>query len=507
MKANNKTKTLQTDSNADIIFKQGDYVHTYVVFDISGYPNGSILYLLDSDMNQLYSPYDVNANQIKTECKIITGETDALQLPANYNGDEYTDFEEGTYNWKLKFNGNQNFEEQIIPITIKIQDFDLETNLTQIIYPGEDIKIKLRTYINTPPSNDVFDVDRLTTNASYDNETGIISYPVSDLNTSVGNHNQIINVAKNYSINYTIKTPVSLNYSHSPIHYLQIKDIRGIVQNITASKLGSFTFNFYVDGVDKGRSYLGITNQYYFRLGDDRASANNPKTFPPGTHEIYLKVTNNNDSSIFYISETDTFTITTEDCSLTLSRGESNIVATYMYNNETPIPNASIQILEDDIVIDTLITDSNGQCIFTGQYNSTYKAQAIDYDNSILLESNTLTMEFITINITNMPSEYEWFVITFNGVPDDMIIINFSQSYMNYTLYPMNVDRLTLENNILSINIDKYLWKKYRILYNTRGASISKEWPAKYLYNLEDNDNDDIITIAFEDLPNQPNEG
>ena len=61
-----------------------------------------------------------------------------------------------------------------------------------------------------------------------------------------------------------------------------------------------------------------------------------------------------------------------------------------------------------------------------------------------------------------MPSEYEWFVITFNGVPDDMIIINFSQSYMNYTLYPMNVDRLTLENNILSINIDKYLWKKYR---------------------------------------------
>lgn len=411
MKADNKTKTLQTDSNADIIFKQGDYIHTYVVLDTSGYTNGSILYLLDSDMNQLYSPYDVNANQIKTECTIVVGETDALQLPANYDGNEYTDFEEGTYNWKLKYNGNQIFEEQIIPITIKIQDFDLEKNLTPEIYPNEDIKIQLKTWLNTNLSVNNFDMDRLTTNASYDSSTGIITYPNSDINDlSIGEHTQLIN--NDYSINYQINSPViakiGTSFSdNSRTSFTYLEDKWFGIGSRSSSRTGTVGSNLletqyrmgYVNGLNVHLS-VGWSHASNYDLGTKTTDPGHTKIviIPPGTYTWDVSGKTDFCTNEFY-HDSKEFSILTTDCTLTLSRDENNIVATYMYNNETPIPNASIQILEDGIVIDTLITDNNGQCSIEGTLVSAYKAQAIDYDNSILLSSDVIPPELLSITV------------------------------------------------------------------------------------------------------------
>ena len=405
MFTDNKIKDLKTDSNADIIFKQGDYIHTYIVLDTSGYTNGSILYLLDSDMNQLYSPYDVNANQIKTECTIVVGETDALQLPANYNGNEYTDFEEGTYNWNLKYNENQTFTEQIIPITIKIQDFDLETNLTPEIYPNEDIQVQLKTYVDTPISLKEFDNDRLTTNASYDESTGIITYPNSDINDlSIGEHTQLIN--NDYSIDYQINSPViakiGTSFSdNSRTSFTYLEDKWFGIGSKSYSRAGTVGPNSletqyrmgYVNGLNVHLS-VGWSHGSVSDLGTKTTDPDHTKIviIPPGTYTWDVSGKTDFCTNEFY-HDSKEFSILTTDCTLALSRDGNNIVATYMYNNETPIPNASVQMLEDGIVIDTLITDSNGQCSVTGQYNSTYKAQAIDYDNSILLESSTLTIE------------------------------------------------------------------------------------------------------------------
>ena len=366
MFTNNKIKDLKTDSNADIIFKQGDYIHTYIVLDTSGYTNGSILYLLDSDMNQLYSPYDVNANQVKTECTIVIGETDALQLPANYDGNEYTDFEEGTYNWNLKYNENQTFTEQIIPITIKIQDFDLETNLTPEIYPNEDIQVQLKTYVDTPISLKEFDNDRLTTNASYDESTGIITYPNSDIvNLDIGQHTQI---------NYTVLNPITASlgktetmngeniFTYDETKWFGITTnpwrTGGLCQaanNGCADCLESTWRMGYINGLNThisvGYYRYGYNSRHFLATATLDPQHTQEVIIPPGTYTWDISAKTIACNTKFY-QDSKTFEISTENCTLTLSRDENNIVATYMYNNETPIPNASIQILEDGIVIE-----------------------------------------------------------------------------------------------------------------------------------------------------------
>ena len=405
MFTDNKIKDLKTDLNADLIFKKGDYLHTYIVIKTTGIPNGEKLYLLDENSNQLYSPYDINGNQTKSICFITSGETDALQLPANYNGNQYTDFAVGTYNWKLKYDGGSSFTGKIIPITVEIRDFDLETNLTPEIYPNEDIQVQLKTYVDTPILLKEFDNNRLTTNASYDESTGIITYPNSDIsNLSIGEHTQLIN--NNYSINYQINSPVIAKIgtffsdnSRTSFTYLEDKWFGiGSRNRSRAGTVGPDSLETqyrmgYVNGLNVHLS-VGWSHGSASDLGTKTTDPGHTKIVivPPGTYTWDVSGKTDFCTNEFY-PDSKEFSILTTDCTLTLSHNENNIVATYMYNNETPIPNASVQILEDGIVVDTLITNNNGQCSITGQYSSTYKAQAIDYDNSILLESSTLTIE------------------------------------------------------------------------------------------------------------------
>lgn len=411
MFTDNKIKGLKTDSNADLIFKKGDYLHTYVVIKTIGIPNGEKLYLLDENSNQLYSPYDINGNKTKSICSIVSGETNALQLPANYSGNQYTDFEEGTYNWKLKYDGGSSFTEKIIPITVEIRDFNLETNLTPEIYPNEDIQIQLKTYVDTPISLEEFDNDRLTTNASYDESIGIITYPNSDIsNLSIGEHTQLIN--NNYSINYQINSPVIAKIgtffsdnSRTSFTYLEDKWFGiGSRNRSRAGTVGPGLLETeyrmgYVNGLNVHLS-VGWSHGSASDFGTKTTDPAHTKIVivPPGTYTWDVSGKTDFCTNEFY-HDSKEFSILTTDCILTLSRNENNIVATYMYNNETPIPNASIQILEDGIVIDTLITDSNGQCSIEGTLVSAYKAQAIDYDNSILLSSDIIPPELLSITV------------------------------------------------------------------------------------------------------------
>ena len=103
MQPNNRTNPLITDPNADFIFKKGNYTNTYIIVNIGGIPSNCTLNLLDENLNQLYSPVDINRFPNKTPCSVTSNHLEAIQLPANYSNNGYTDFPAGTYNWNLKF--------------------------------------------------------------------------------------------------------------------------------------------------------------------------------------------------------------------------------------------------------------------------------------------------------------------------------------------------------------------------------------------------------------------
>lgn len=192
-------------NKGDILFKKGDYTHTYIGIKTEGIPNDVILNLVDEESNILYSPVDTNKNWITTQCSITVGETDIIQLPAQFNDDlsSFMPFDSGTYNWKLQFSGNDEFNAIEIPFPVKIIDFNFWT--CKPIYASEDLKVQLKTPANTYyPSSYVQPL--LTNNASYDETTGIITYPNQDLiSTDVGKHTQIINQELNCAIDYEIK--------------------------------------------------------------------------------------------------------------------------------------------------------------------------------------------------------------------------------------------------------------------------------------------------------------
>ena len=131
---------------SDFIFKKASYTSTYIVVTTTGIPDGVILNLLDENDNQLYSPVDTNNNWITTACSVTVGETDIIPLPAQFDNQlsSHTPFPSGTYNWKLVFNENNNYERKEIPLTIEIRNFKVWDIQTPQIFPNQNIKIKGR---------------------------------------------------------------------------------------------------------------------------------------------------------------------------------------------------------------------------------------------------------------------------------------------------------------------------------------------------------------------------
>lgn len=318
IQTNNKTKPLIINKSIDLIYKKGNYSNTYLIADITGLPDSAILFLTDAQNNQLYSPFNVNGDYEKTACTAETTNTKiAIPLPAQYDGDFWTDYPAGTYNWKLRYHGDDLYEAKDYPLVIQIVDFNTWEVQNPSIYPNEDISSKIRTYANTIPSV----TDLLTTNATYDANTGIITYPNNDINDlSVGEHTQLIN--NKQLLEYTIKNPiefyidgdgVNANYNPSMTSSYcnigcKIKDGCGLTIKPSTLKvrINSKIYNGYNTNPNYIHSDIVVTNDY---------SANNTKPLPPNTYicEASVELSNN----VRYYCN-GSFNVNTENCSITL---------------------------------------------------------------------------------------------------------------------------------------------------------------------------------------------
>ena len=449
---------------ADFILKKGDYTNTYITIETDGIPDGVVLKLVDENLHQLYSPVDTNNNWITTACSITVGETDIIPLPAQFDNQlsSHVPFSAGTYNWKLKFYDNSYYEGKELPLEVEIRDFKVWDILTPEVYPNEDIKVKLKTYADTYYPNNYFDNNLLTTNATYDETTGIITYPNQDItDLSTGKHMQVINQSNNYFIDYEVKNPISFYVAHSNEPYIHNHGGYNTATNwigytaLTGNQSGldSLTING-INQTIKGQSY-----------NDNMISTS--LTLPPGTYYCQVGGKTTTCNAETYICD-GTFTVTTEQCTLSLTLEGDIIKTTYLYDNTTPIPNARIGLIDanTNTLLETAVSDAQGQCIWTTTESGIYKSVAYDMKtNEIILESNIIAPLVYNVDIDNG----DLIINKYDNIPDSSVsvidsIINDDEGdlLINITQYNSIND---VKNAIYDIDIDE----NGDIYYNTTG--------------------------------------
>lgn len=440
---------------ADFILKKGDYTNTYITIETDGIPDGVILKLVDENLHQLYSPVDTNNNWITTACSITVGESDIIPLPAQFDNQlsSHVPFSAGTYNWKLKFSGNSYYEEKELPLEIEIRDFKVWDILTPEVYPNEDIKVKLKTYADTYYPNNYFDNNLLTTNATYDETTGIITYPNQDItDLSAGKHMQVINQSSNCFIDYEVKNPISFYVAHNNEPYIHNHGGYNTATNwigytaLTGNQSGldSLTING-INQTIKGQSY-----------DDNRISTS--LTLPPGTYYCQVGGKTTTCNAETYICD-GTFTVTTEQCTLSLTLEGDIIKTTYLYDNTTPIPNARIGLIDThtNALLETAVSDSQGQCIWTTTESGIYKSVAYDMKtNEIILESNIITPLVYDIDIDN---NGDLIISKYDNIPDSSIsvidsVINYNEGDLLISITQYNGIN-DVKNAIYDVDIDE----------------------------------------------------
>lgn len=440
---------------ADFILKKGDYTNTYITIETDGIPDGVILKLVDENLHQLYSPVDANNNWITTACSVTVGESDIIPLPAQFDNQlsSHVPFSAGTYNWKLKFSGNSYYEEKELPLEIEIRDFKVWDILTPEVYPNEDIKVKLKTYADTYYPNNYFDNNLLTTNATYDETTGIITYPNQDItDLSAGKHMQVINQSSNCFIDYEVKNPISFYVAHNNEPYIHNHGGYNTATNwigytaLTGNQSGldSLTING-INQTIKGQSYIdnGISTSL---------------TLPPGTYYCQVGGKTTTCNAETYICD-GTFTVTTEQCTLSLTLEGDIIKTTYLYDNTTPIPNARIGLIDThtNALLETAVSDSQGQCIWTTTESGIYKSVAYDMrTNEIILESNIITPLVYDIDIDN---NGDLIISKYDNIPDSSIsvidsVINYNEGDLLISITQYNGIN-DVKNAIYDVDIDE----------------------------------------------------
>ena len=439
---------------ADFILKKGDYTNTYITIETDGIPDGVVLKLVDENLHQLYSPVDTNNNWITTACSITVGESDIIPLPAQFDNQlsSHVPFSAGTYNWKLKFYDNSYYEGKELPLEVEIRDFKVWDILTPEVYPNADIKVKLKTYADTYYPNNYFDNNLLTTNATYDASTGIITYPNQDItDLSIGKHMQVINQSNNCFIDYEVKNPISFYVAHSNEPYIHNHGEYNTATNwigytaLTGNQSGldSLTING-INQTINGKSY-----------NDNMISTS--LTLPPGTYYCQVGGKTTTCNAETYICD-GTFTVTTEQCTLSLTLEGDIIKTTYLYDNTTPIPNARIGLIDTDTntLLETAVSDAQGQCIWATTESGIYKSVAYDMKtNEIILESNIIAPLVYNVDIDNG----DLIINKYDNIPDSSIsvidsIINDNEGdlLINTTQYNSIND---IKNAIYDIDIDE----------------------------------------------------
>lgn len=439
---------------ADFILKKGDYTNTYITIETDGIPDGVILKLVDENLHQLYSPVDTNNNWITTACSITVGESDIIPLPAQFDNQlsSHVPFSAGTYNWKLKFSGNSYYEEKELPLEIEIRDFKVWDILTPEVYPNEGIKVKLKTYADTYYPNNYFDNNLLTTNATYDETTGIITYPNQDItDLSIGKHIQVINQSNNCFIDYEVENPISFYVAYNNEPYIHNHGGYNTATNwigytaLTGNQSGldSLTING-INQTIKGQSY-----------NDNMISTS--LTLPPGTYYCQVGGKTTTCNAETYICD-GTFTVTTEQCTLSLTLEGDIIKTTYLYDNTTPIPNARIGLIDahTNALLETAVSDAQGQCIWATTESGIYKSVAYDMrTNEIILESNIITPLVYNVDIDNG----DLIINKYDNIPDSSIsvidsIINDDEGNLLISTTQYNSIN-DVENAIYDIDIDE----------------------------------------------------
>lgn len=308
----------------DFILKRADYTNTFIAIDTAGLPNNATLYLVDENSNQLYSPVDANGNWVTTRCSITVGENDIIPLPAQFTANlaSHIPFPAGTYNWKLQYPEDDYFLGEEIPLEVEIRDFKIWDILTPQIYPNGDIKIKLKTYGDTlypVLTGSVHDLAYvLTSNATFDVGTGIITYPNQDIgDLSIGKHMQVINQSNNCFIDYEVKNPFEIRLVNTPREYSTNNQTILLASFQTVYRESD---NRYVNAVEtypdiyiNGSSLSALTN-----LGHSQGNGKiyTGTNFPPGTYNI--EATAKYLPNHLYYTATKTMIVTTDNCALQL---------------------------------------------------------------------------------------------------------------------------------------------------------------------------------------------
>lgn len=357
----NHQTILSSDISTDLLFKKGNYVNTYLIIESSGKPNNALLTLVDESNNILYSPYDANRNEIKTQCNIINGVTNIISLPADYTDDTWFDLEADIYNWKLLYTGSDVYESIEIPVDIEVRDFS--TWSCNDIFPNEYLVVNLRSYI------DIY-IDTVT---------------LYDVDKIVGEHSYNLN---GQLINYTVKNP--------------IKFIGESIQDFGCMNIGYEALSGYANevlNININDNDIDMDSLGSFFMSHSFTTpciqSDCLRQYPPGIYNCSITA-NTTTCPEEYIA-TGVIEVSTNKCSINLSFDEAlnSLVATYLYNNTTPIPNATIQISSiDDTVAQITTTDSNGQ-VYIQVPNGMYYAEVLDnYTGEVLLTSNFAGNEF-----------------------------------------------------------------------------------------------------------------
>lgn len=453
--------TIETDV-ADFILKKGDYANTYIAIDTSGLPDGVTLILCDENSNPLYSPVDTNHNWQTTLCSITVGETDIIPLPAQFNSQlsAHTPFPVGTYDWKLKFNETNDYYGEEIPLTVEIRDFKVWEIQTPQIYPDDNITVQLKTYADTYYPDNSF-TNLLSTNATYDSSTGIITYPNSDINDlSLGKHMQIINQVSNCFIDYEVMNPIEFYHEGDAYYSAEQKIGYTIKQRSLVTTNGpEKNYNILINGQYINTGKYGIKTPSIYNVYTD--------PFPPGTyHCVVPTITTSNGET--YTCEGD-FTISTENCSLNLQydNNKSYLATTYQYN-DIPIPNARIGLIDahTNTLLETAVSDEQGKCIWATTEPGICKSVAYDMrTNEVILESNIIASLVYNVDIDN---NGDLIINKYDNISDssisaiNSIIDDEGDLLISTTQYNSIND---VEGAIYNINIDE----NGDIYYNTIG--------------------------------------
>ena len=290
----NLANPLQTDTRSTISFKEGNYTNMYTIIECTGVPQNAILFLVDEHDQKLYSPYDINGHATKTACSIVANQKNALQLPARYNGNEWTDYPMGTYYWQLWFPGDNNYDEQFLPITVKIDKFETWELDKETLYQQDDLIVNVRTYGDTIPVGRYYEDSDAHKQYMVDGDGTIIFNGLRN-QMAIGEHNYTLYIngdtEKIQTLSYTILPPLDVTQGGSnPATYSGQNLINqtgaGYILATAKNEL-TFTDNIqlYVNGVlDTDIMVRNISDT-------ERAIYRTSSLLPPGVHQLTIRAT------------------------------------------------------------------------------------------------------------------------------------------------------------------------------------------------------------------------